>query len=692
MFKYQPKKVVEIPPIEFNRSVQGQYKTSVINEDGTVDHENGWHKNLILDCGLDKVAYMPWAQVFQFCVAGDQPSGLVTPANTGDTQLERPLMMNSYYLPGSGNCGDEVYQSGDYRYLRLFRTFDFLHVKQNTIITELGFKETPGAQKLFSRVVLDGNTGEGRPNPDVLRPGQFLRVKYELNVQLDPVYPSASGGQPTGADGALPTISWSGSSQSTDRHGLQHIGMLGINESGVAYPVDNGGACNEPFAVGAVDFGPSFGYINRWQNGLGVMNEINSGYEYPHPNSGTLVHPSLPSGIIVGYKQPQGSERLADRPGPLLDLAPHQDINRFLNHDAITGSGFIGTSFVNSHKNMSGKAGNVSNVTNLVSGASGYWPWGNYLRYQQLADFATAYGISIENETSQSYQHYGNSRMYVIASASQYYYNSFRTPFFGYGPLNFVMTPVSKYGTQFLYNNWGIFSPYNSPGYATAGNTNNSTSSSSYSHLHNLFSEEIAEHHGYNDGSVWGSEINHYTQYFNVTDFFDPAENSSVGSYLNFDEKVVVRGYSTAGRSVPWDSWDLRGASCFLTTHTGLVAPFGQTGVSFDRSAGEDFYELPLRKDPYNQYQTGDTRELYKFCFFDNAVANSVENSVRIHEPWKMVGVGATTDWSINPLTMSGAARDNGYVYRLYTPRDKDNDHILKVSFKYTWTRNTGQL
>ena len=34
MFKYQPKKVVEIPPIEFNRSVQRQYKTSVINEYG----------------------------------------------------------------------------------------------------------------------------------------------------------------------------------------------------------------------------------------------------------------------------------------------------------------------------------------------------------------------------------------------------------------------------------------------------------------------------------------------------------------------------------------------------------------------------------------------------------------------------------------------------------------------------------
>ena len=253
------------------------------------------------------------------------------------------------------------------------------------------------------------------------------------------------------------------------------------------------------------------------------------------------------------------------------------------------------------------------------------------------------------------------------------------------------MTPVSKYGSQFLYNNWALFTP-SSTSYPTDGNTAESVGSAQFSHLHHLFSEEIGEHHGFNDGSNFGGKINKYTQYFNVTDFFDPAENSSVGSYLNFDEKVVTRGYSSAGRSVPWDSWNLRGASCFLTTHTGLVAPFGQTGVAFDRSAGEDFYELPLRKDPYNQYQTGDTRELYKFCFFDNAVANSVENSVRIHEPWKMVGVGATTDWSINPLTMSGAARDNGYVYRLDTPRDKDNDHILKVSFKYTWTRNTGQL
>ena len=363
--RYEPKKVIEIPEIEFKRSVQGKYKTMVVNPDGSMEKEGDWHKNLILDCGLDKIAYMPWAQVFQFCVAGDQPSGSVTPANTGDTQLEKPKMMNSFYLPGSGNCGHNIYSSGDNRYLQLFRTFDFLAERQNATITELGFKETPGAKKLFSRVVLDGNTAAGRHDPEVLRPGQFLRVKYELNVQLDPINPSISGLIPTVSDGNLPTISWSGSAASGDRHGLQHIGMLGINHSGVAEPVDAGGASNEPFSIGAVDFGPGFGHVNRWQNGENVFQETGA------------------DGTILGYKQPVGSQRLSDRPGPLLTLTDYQDVNRFINHDAITGSGVLG---INAHKNMSGVAG-AAPTSNTIAGASGYWPWGNYLGYQQLQDF-----------------------------------------------------------------------------------------------------------------------------------------------------------------------------------------------------------------------------------------------------------------------------------------------------------------
>ena len=664
--RYEPKKVIEIPEIEFKRSVQGKYKTMVVNPDGSMEKEGDWHKNLILDCGLDKIAYMPWAQVFQFCVAGNQPSGAVTAATTGDTQLQKPKMMNSFYLPGSGNCGHTIHSSGDNRYLQLFRTFDFLAEKQNTAITELGFKETPGAKKLFSRVVLDGNTAAGRPDPEILRPGQFLRVKYELNVQLDPVAPNTTGLLPTGSDGNLPTISWSGSAASGDRHGLQHIGMVGIDTSGRAEPVDEGGCSNEPFSVGAVDFGPGFGFVNRWQNGRGVLTETGVG------------------GTVLGYKQPTGSQRLSDRPGPLLTLTDYQDINRFVNHDAITGSGVLG---VNTHKNMSG-IGGISTTSNTISGASGYWPWGNYLHYQQLADFGSAYGTTsyAANITDDDSNGYGYTYMRFLGTSSDNYDANFQCPFFTYGPLQFVMRPVARYGIENSQVNWSIYQPANS--YLTDGVATSNAGQADFNPNASLYGSEL----GLSVGSTSADTNSKQAQYFNVSHFYKPDQNSAAGSYLTFDETVTTKGFSNANVSAKWDSWDMRGASCFLSTNTGAIQNFGATGVSYDRTSGESFYELPLRKAEYVTTQTGDSRTLTKFCFYDNAVGNSIENGTRQHAAWSTIGVGATTDWSINPITMSGAARDNGYVYRLATPRDKDNDHILKVSFKYTWTRNTGQL
>ena len=664
--RYEPKKVIEIPEIEFKRSVQGKYKTMVVNPDGSMEKEGDWHKNLILDCGLDKIAYMPWAQVFQFCVAGNQPSGAVTAATTGDTQLQKPKMMNSFYLPGSGNCGHTIHSSGDNRYLQLFRTFDFLAEKQNTAITELGFKETPGAKKLFSRVVLDGNTAAGRPDPEILRPGQFLRVKYELNVQLDPVAPNTTGLLPTGSDGNLPTISWSGSAASGDRHGLQHIGMVGIDTSGRAEPVDEGGCSNEPFSVGAVDFGPGFGFINRWQNGRGVLTETGVG------------------GTVLGYKQPTGSQRLSDRPGPLLTLTDYQDINRFVNHDAVTGSGVLG---VNTHKNMSG-IGGISTTSNTISGASGYWPWGNYLHYQQLADFGSAYGTTsyAANITDDDSNGYGYTYMRFLGTSSDNYDANFQCPFFTYGPLQFVMRPVARYGIENSQVNWSIYQPANS--YLTDGVATSNAGQADFNPNASLYGSEL----GLSVGSTSADTNSKQAQYFNVSHFYKPDQNSAAGSYLTFDETVTTKGFSNANVSAKWDSWDMRGASCFLSTNTGAIQNFGATGVSYDRTSGESFYELPLRKAEYVATQTGDSRTLTKFCFYDNAVGNSIENGTRQHAAWSTIGVGATTDWSINPITMSGAARDNGYVYRLATPRDKDNDHILKVSFKYTWTRNTGQL
>ena len=246
------------------------------------------------------------------------------------------------------------------------------------------------------------------------------------------------------------------------------------------------------------------------------------------------------------------------------------------------------------------------------------------------------------------------------------------------------MRPVARYGIDNSMINWTAFSPYRSQDKGTDGNASSDSNSAAYSPHYNLYQTEL--------GAQYKSNISERAQYFNVTHFYAPNQNSNAGSYLTFDEQVTTRGFDDASSSVFWGPWDMRGASCFLSTNTGTVQPFGGTGVAFDRSSGENFYELPLRKAEYNVAQSGDSRTLTKFCFYDNAVGNTIENGQTVHPAWGTVGVGATTDWSVNPVSMSGAARDNGYVYRLETPREKDNDHILKVSFKYTWTRNTGQL
>jgi hypothetical protein len=369
-----------------------------------------------------------------------------------------------------------------------------------------------------------------------------------------------------------------------------------------------------------------------------------------------------------------------------LTLTDHQDFNRFINHEAITGSVFLGT---NIHKDMSG-VGGTSTTSNVASGVSGYWPWGDYLHYQQLQDFDTVYSLPGINKTSNSNQ-YGVDQLYNFSNNGEFYSSTFKTPFFTHGPLTFVMRPVARYGVDNSMINWSAFGPYVYQDQGTAGNVGSNSAVGTYSPHYNLYATELNTSYVSNTASS-SNDINERAQYFNATHFYAPNQNSNAGSYLTMDEMVTTRGFANASSSVFWGPWDMRGASCFLSTNTGTVQPFGSTGIAFDRSAGEDFYELPLRKAEYNTAQSGDSRTLTKFCFYDNAVGNTVENGSAVHPAWSTIGVGATTDWSINPISMSGAARDNGYVYRLETPREKDNDHILKVSFKYTWTRNTGQL
>lgn len=283
-----------------------------------VVNESGWKKNMILDTGLDKVASMPWAQTFQFCVAGTTRD--VTAVAASETRLKQYHSINSFWLTGEPHTGTQI--QGNVVQLR--RTFDFYKVFCPTIITEIGMKESPASRTLFSRILLDP--------PQQLHAGQFLRIEYLLQVVMSPwsdelraarygnIYNnngvheirdfadgspyvgnlSSWGIAATGTAASpttVPIISGWNTSQD-DLHGLQLVGMAGIDpQDGMVKPIDKSGFCNEPFAPGTCSFGPGYGYCNRWRNGGAVTYHKNSG-------EGITIQTSLPylaNGVTSPY-------------------------------------------------------------------------------------------------------------------------------------------------------------------------------------------------------------------------------------------------------------------------------------------------------------------------------------------------------------------------------------------------------
>ena len=243
-----------------HRTVKGFYKASVMGVDEynkvKEEYTTGWKSNTILNCGLDKIAYMPWAQTFQFCLVGDYPYGPSDPATAAYTEkmLKRPKKIHNFYCTGQNNCGHIISGST----VRLFRTFDFYKELDNTVYTEIGFKETPAAPELFSKIRLD---------PYIqIHAGQFLRVNYELRVNMNPATGSAGGFEPN----PVPTFTgWT--SGTSDREAIQKVGMCGIDSgSGLCIPIDEAGFSNEAFAPGQLSFGPGFGFVNRYYNGSNV--------------------------------------------------------------------------------------------------------------------------------------------------------------------------------------------------------------------------------------------------------------------------------------------------------------------------------------------------------------------------------------------------------------------------------------
>ena len=675
--------------VTLHRTVKGFYKASVMGVDDnnqvSEQFSTGWKPNTILNCGLDKIAYMPWAQVFQFCLVGDHKYGSMEPltAAFSEKMLKRPRKINAFYLTGENNCGHKVSAS----LIRLYRTFDFYKELDNTTYTELGFKETPAATTLFSKIRLDP--------PITLHAGQYLRVNYELRVNMSPFSSSVGGRIPA----QYPSFTgWT--TGSLDREAIQKIGLCGIDSgSGLAIPIDEGGFCNEPFAPGQISFGPGYGFVNRYYNGANV-NYVPTGSFFP----------------AVSYEQ-----NVFKAVGPLQEFyANYQNPYQFLdlgisaslsvNNGRYSGSYCIPNIAAYKPRNYftSDLFYQLSETFFNIYAAQGTnWSVDPYTGPDigDTTETQGTYGVVQVNTYSPSSGQWGFKTGVTIADTAVYYSSNKFTK------LDNLWTPYSKIAT--LSSIPGI----------TPKLGNNNT---------NLFNDFFYDPSLQNSGSLSYPKFPSSLLVPGGKGTGSKYEIEEIVATINTDEgKKMILGNGVIDKKLPlhffyWDDWNpyqttaslssmplwvkrtgwtgtasptsgrkigtnyyVRGSSCFLSTFSGsATSSFNVRDRSRNSTTKIFSVELPMYINPYTQ----STYSRDKVVIFSNGVANN-EDIPTLYRPnpsvaplWRTIGVGPTSI-NLTPEAMNDAAKNNGYVYVLQTGQTKSKDYSLKMVFRYTWGR-----
>jgi hypothetical protein len=536
-------------------------------------------------------------------------------------------------LPGQGNCGHVISGST----VRLFRTFDFYKEIDNVTYTEVGFKETPAANTLFSKIRFDPTMS--------LHAGQFMRVSYELRVNLNPATASAGGITPS------PFPSFTGwTTGSLDKEAIQKIGLCGIDSgTGLAVPIDEGGFCNEPFAPGQLSFGPAFGFVNRYYNGSNV-NYYPSGSTTYEPNPFKAIGPLQE--FDVGYSNIYAMLDYSISASNVISGGKYSgsfvvpDTSNFLPRNYFTTDYlkaaatvvYAGVYTSSSFKSVDGGTGRYSNIN--FDAASGYIEEKTALRVSESIRFYNLDNLWTPYCKMQTYTSIGNAGSLPINNTNlinEYFYDTLMqtSGSWSYPSYPSSLAVPGGNGTS------SAFEPDSSILSGRSGSLNN----------------------------VKNSKIPAKYPYWDDWNPFTPT--GSFPSPINQVSNLYVRG-----------------SSVFLSTHTGSATSFSASVDRSNNTSSKVFsFELPMTIVPYN---TGSYfRD--KYAIFSNANANNVDIPSAYWPggsapAWRTIGIGPTS-LNTNPSTMTDAAKYNGYVYVLENGQTKDKDYSLKVVFRYSWNR-----
>ena len=506
----------------------------------------------------------------------------------------------------------------------------------------MGFKETPAATTLFSKIRFDPTMS--------LHAGQFMRVSYELRVNLNPATASAGGFTPS------PFPAFTGwTTGSLDKEAIQKVGLCGIDtKTGLSTPIDEGGFCNEPFAPGQLSFGPAFGFVNRYYNGSNV-----------------------------NYYQSASSTY---EPNPFKAVGPLQEFDvGYANIFQILDAG-ISQSLINNGGAYSGSF--------QVPGISTYLPR-NYFTPDLIYGGSRVMGGTAIYSTFTYPQPEANGRYTgssVSISAVEGISSSFTAFYFETGSGKFpkldnLWTPYSKIASETSTGTTPAYSAFKNNSNLFADIFYDPSMQTNGSLSYPLYPSSLAGPGGNGTGSVYEPSVG---VFFGKMKAENNTKNLKIPSSFPY-----------------WDDWNpftptgsfpspinqisnlyVRGSSVFLSTHTGSATFFS---ASVDRSSNTGTkvfsFELPLSITPYS---TGSYfRD--KYAIFSNANANNIDIPSAYWPgasapSWKTIGIGPTS-LNINPETMTDSAKYNGYVYVLENNQTKDKDYSLKVVFRYSWNR-----
>lgn len=698
-----------------HRTVKGFYKASVMGVDEynkfKEEYTTGWKSNTILNCGLDKIAYMPWAQTFQFCLVGDYPYGPSDPATAAYTEkmLKRPKKINAFYCTGQNNCGHAISGST----VRLFRTFDFYKELDNTVYTEIGFKETPAAPELFSKIRLD---------PYIqIHAGQFLRVNYELRVNMNPATGSAGGFEPN----PVPTFTgWT--SGTSDREAIQKVGMCGIDSgSGLCIPIDESGFANEAFAPGQLSFGPGFGFVNRYYNGsnvnylptssnnlpvepnvykaVGPLQEFCFNYENPY----VFLDYSISASLVISNGRYSGSfcvpfiSKYKPRNYITSDLFYEwarslssiytQDSNpnwttypKYDQGGAGTGTSTNGMYYIVQVNNNS--IGNdyawyfkvnlpIADTAVAAEPSTGLGLISPY-RFPKLDNLWTPY---CKLATIKSFSSATQPLLYEFTNNTNLINDLFYDP----SMQNSGSLSYPKYPSKLL-----------SPGASGTGSRYELYKSGSGIYQPNQYVNLIANNCQITSGSklIWADTIldkkipSHFPRW---DDWNALQSTSSLANLPIWVKRTGWRGpiYSPDGKL--GTNYYVRGTSCFLSTHTGSATAFNDC---IDRSRNSTKKVWSIELPTYLSAYTQSNYYRDKYSIFTNGVANNedIPTSYRsdpLTEPlYYTIGLGPTS-LNLVPFSMNDAAKYNSYVYVLNTGATKSKDYSLKIVWRYSWGR-----